>query len=77
MAIVIFREGESKRIDNKSLSAFLRQGWTTKDPNPKIRPNKTPRSMDFPTHIGHLDIPPDATPLEAQEIVLGKMNIRV
>ena len=78
MAIVIYREGESKRIEGESLPSWLKQGWTTKNPNPKIRKTKKTSGRTFvPEHIGHLDIPSDATPLEAQEIVLGKMNIRV
>tara|TARA_R110000803_G_scaffold166755_2_gene230020 strand:- start:3368 stop:3598 length:231 start_codon:yes stop_codon:yes gene_type:complete len=75
--IVVFRDGETKRIQPGSMKAFVDAGWSLDNPNPKIRKVKKAPKGQYPTHIGHLDIPADATPLQAQEIVLGKMHIRV
>ena len=72
MATILWKDGKPGRFEASAVKSAIGQGWSPDEPG--VEP---PSNEGGPFHIGNLEIPPDATPLQAQEIVLGKMNIRV
>jgi len=71
--VIIYRGDETKRIEPEVLQDYAAQGWTTRKPG-----TEPPRHDGGPVHVGDMHgLPGDATPLEAQAFVLGKMHIQV
>lgn len=70
MAVQVFKDGESKWIEPRSLTGYTTVGWSTEDPS-------RPRSKNPLNHIAQLGIDANTPPEEAEEIILGKMGIEV